>query len=125
VFKKLKLGNETLKELNSQMNLDAVEDLLLETTEAVEHQRVPTKLYRAYLQEIDALLAGRLTEEDEEDVLRELEELTRVSLSRLELTIQEPEEDLELPEVPSHPVKGKPTSTAQEKKQNERQALYS
>eukprot|EP01126_Amoeba_proteus_P015013 TRINITY_DN16669_c0_g1_i1.p1 TRINITY_DN16669_c0_g1~~TRINITY_DN16669_c0_g1_i1.p1 ORF type:complete len:199 (-),score=54.10 TRINITY_DN16669_c0_g1_i1:76-672(-) len=84
VMKSLRLGNDALKELNSQMNIDEVENLLLETAEETENQR-----------EISTLLAGKLTEEDEEEVMREFQKLTQEPDSEIEL---------DLPNVPKHQI---------------------
>eukprot|EP01130_Rhizamoeba_saxonica_P015654 TRINITY_DN7071_c0_g1_i1.p1 TRINITY_DN7071_c0_g1~~TRINITY_DN7071_c0_g1_i1.p1 ORF type:complete len:201 (+),score=60.05 TRINITY_DN7071_c0_g1_i1:36-638(+) len=85
VFEGLKEGNCILKELQGQLSIDDVEDILLETEEAIAHQ-----------EEIDNLLSERLTMEDEEDILRELAELQT--------------EELNLPDVPTHEL---PTSEPQ------------
>uniref|UniRef100_A0A1I8JUH9 Uncharacterized protein n=1 Tax=Anopheles funestus TaxID=62324 RepID=A0A1I8JUH9_ANOFN len=60
----LKVGNEALKKVNEILSIDEVEQILDETRESIEKQ-----------QEIDALLNGVLTEEDEDEVLAELENL--------------------------------------------------
>ncbi|XP_057311079.1 charged multivesicular body protein 6-A-like [Hydractinia symbiolongicarpus] len=76
VVEGLKQGNEALKKLHEVMTLEDVEKIMDDTKEAVEYQN-----------EIDALIGGGLTDEDEEDILAELEELTK---------------DVELPSVPEH-----------------------
>ncbi|XP_060074799.1 charged multivesicular body protein 6-A-like [Ylistrum balloti] len=76
VFEGLKVGNESLKKLHQIMSIEDVEKLMDETQESIEYQR-----------EIDNLLAGGLTEDDEEDVLAELDELTK--------------QDIALPDVPT------------------------
>lgn len=76
VFEGLKAGNESLKKLHQLMSIEDVEKLMDETQESIEYQR-----------EIDDLLAGGLTEDDEEDVLAELDELTK--------------QDIALPDVPT------------------------
>ncbi|KAK7059067.1 Vacuolar protein sorting-associated protein 20 [Paramarasmius palmivorus] len=60
----LKQGNEVLKEIHKEMNVESVEKLLEETAEAREYQR-----------EIDEMLANNLTLEDEDAVQAELLEL--------------------------------------------------
>ncbi|XP_011372007.1 charged multivesicular body protein 6 isoform X1 [Pteropus vampyrus] len=66
------------------MSIEEVERVLDETQEAVEYQR-----------QIDELLAGSFTQEDEDAILKELNEITQ--------------EQIELPEVPSEPLlDGKP-----------------
>ncbi|XP_006454623.1 hypothetical protein AGABI2DRAFT_60661 [Agaricus bisporus var. bisporus H97] len=60
----LKQGNEVLKEIHREMDLEKVEKLLEETQEAREYQ-----------QEISDMLANNLTLEDEESVQLELRKL--------------------------------------------------
>ncbi|EED80425.1 predicted protein, partial [Postia placenta Mad-698-R] len=60
----LQQGNEVLKQIHKEMNIESVEKLLEETQEAREYQR-----------EIDEMLANNLTSEDEEAVQLELQAL--------------------------------------------------
>lgn len=95
VVEGLKQGNEALKKLHEVMTLEDVEKIMDDTKEAVEYQN-----------EIDALISGGLTDEDEEDILAELEELTKgvelPSVPEHELT----NVDDQLPDVPAQePVK--------------------
>merc|ERR1712073_195746 len=60
----LKNGNEALEKANAVFSIDEIEDILADTQEAVDKQR-----------EIDTLLSGQLTEEDENDVMEELDKL--------------------------------------------------
>lgn len=62
------------------MSIEEVERILEETQEGIEYQK-----------QINELLAGSLTQEDEEAVLQELEAITQG-------------EDVELPEVPTEPL---------------------
>jgi len=78
VVEGLKQGNEALKQLHEVMKLEDVERIMDETKDAIEYQN-----------EIDALIGGALTDEDENDVLAELEELTK---------------EFELPNVPEHDI---------------------
>jgi charged multivesicular body protein 6 len=64
VLKSLQIGNESLKKLNSFMSIEAVEALLDDTQEAIDQQR-----------EIDALLAGNVHENFEDELEKELAEL--------------------------------------------------
>lgn len=64
VISGLRVGNEALKKVNEILSIDEVEQILDETRESIEKQ-----------QEIDALLNGALTEEDEDEVLAELDAL--------------------------------------------------
>ncbi|XP_036924903.1 charged multivesicular body protein 6 [Sturnira hondurensis] len=79
VLEGLRLGNECLNRMHQVMSIEEAERILDETQEAVEYQR-----------QIDELLAGSFTQEDEEAILEELNEIT-----------QEP---IELPDVPSEPL---------------------
>ena len=75
----LKVGNEALKKANEMFSIEEIEQIMDDTAEAIEKQK-----------EIDALLSGQLSQEDEDDVLKELDDLLAT------------EENLEdLPEVPS------------------------
>ncbi|XP_020790467.1 charged multivesicular body protein 6-like [Boleophthalmus pectinirostris] len=76
VIEGLKVGNECLKRMHEIMSIEDVERILDETQEAIEYQR-----------QIDEMLAGSLTDEDEENILAELEAITQG-------------EDITLPEVP-------------------------
>jgi len=76
VVEGLKQGNDALTKIHQMMSLEDVEKIMDDTREAVEYQ-----------QEIDALISGGLTDEDEDDILKELEQITQ---------------GLELPSVPEH-----------------------
>ncbi|XP_075296933.1 charged multivesicular body protein 6 [Opisthocomus hoazin] len=79
VIEGLKIGNECLNKMHQVMSIEEVERIMDETQEAVEYQR-----------QIDEILAGSLTEEDEDAILEELNAITQ--------------EQMELPEVPSEPL---------------------
>nr|XP_054366638.1 charged multivesicular body protein 6 isoform X1 [Mirounga angustirostris] len=79
VVEGLQIGNECLKKMHQVMSIEEVERILEETQEAVEYQR-----------QIDDLLAGSFTQEDEDAILEELNAITQ--------------EQIELPEVPSEPL---------------------
>ncbi|KAK1330744.1 hypothetical protein QTO34_008682 [Cnephaeus nilssonii] len=83
VIEGLKFGNECLNKMHQVMSIEEVERVLDETQEAVEYQR-----------QIDELLAGSFTQEDEAAILEELDAITQ--------------EQIELPEVPSEPLPEKP-----------------
>lgn len=91
VVQKLKMGNESLKQLNALFSVEDVEKIMDETREAVEFQA-----------EIDALLAGAggITDEDEEAIQAELDSLVTSESPALP-DVPTHEEALELPEVPS------------------------
>ncbi|XP_037547222.1 charged multivesicular body protein 6 [Nematolebias whitei] len=99
----LKVGNECLKKMHEVMSIEDVERIMDETQDSIEYQR-----------QIDEMLAGSLTQEDEDAVLAELEFITQG--------------DMELPEVPSEPLpeasEKKPVSEKDRaKKRTEREAL--
>ncbi|GLG99050.1 Charged multivesicular body protein 6 [Gryllus bimaculatus] len=94
VLNGLKVGNEALKEVHKVLNIEEVEKIMEETREGVEKQR-----------EIDELLSGALTEEDEDAVLNELDEIIKSTLPEVP---QNTLNDVQLPEVPvDEPVKEK------------------
>ncbi|KAG7099116.1 hypothetical protein E1B28_000989 [Marasmius oreades] len=87
----LKQGNEVLKEIHKEMNIESVERLLEETAEAREYQR-----------EIDDMLANNLTLEDEEVVQAELLALQADQLKApVKVPEQEQKEANKLPSVPT------------------------
>ncbi|KAM6964574.1 charged multivesicular body protein 6-like [Tautogolabrus adspersus] len=73
----LKVGNDCLKKMHEVMSVEEVERIMDETQDAIEYQR-----------QIDDMLAGSLSPEDEDAVLAELEAITQG--------------DVELPDVPAH-----------------------
>lgn len=77
VIEGLKVGNDCLKKMHELFSIEEVERIMDETHDAIEYQK-----------QIDDMLAGSLTQEDEDAVLAELEAITQE------------EADLELPEVP-------------------------
>ncbi|XP_069606895.1 charged multivesicular body protein 6 [Ranitomeya imitator] len=87
VIEGLKIGNDCLKKMHEVMSIEEVERIMDETQEGIEYQR-----------QIDELLAGSLTTEDEEAILEELEAITQ--------------EDLDLPEAPKDKL---PADTTPEK----------
>merc|ERR1712037_428391 len=89
----LKIGNEALKKANEMLSIDEIEQIMDDTAEAIEKQK-----------EIDLLISGQLSAEDEDDVLQELDDLVAAEANEAEA---EAEEDVTLPEVPTE----EPTST--------------
>ncbi|XP_034645487.1 charged multivesicular body protein 6 [Trachemys scripta elegans] len=79
VIEGLKIGNECLNKMHEVMSVEEVERIIDETQDAVEYQK-----------QIDEMLAGSFTEEDEDAILEELNAITQ--------------EQLELPEVPAEPL---------------------
>ncbi|KAG0174905.1 peptide transporter ptr2 [Apophysomyces sp. BC1021] len=98
VVEGLKSGNEVLKEIHKELSVEAVERLMDDTADAI-----------AYQNEIDDILSGQISTEDEEEILRELESLQREELEANlpavpaePLPISEPSIIQDLLEVPSH-----------------------
>lgn len=85
----LKNGNTALKKVQELLSIDEIERIMDETREGVEKQ-----------QEIDSILSGRLTEDDEDAVLSELNELIAMEEADKEAPM---DEDLseKLPDVPT------------------------
>jgi len=79
----LEQGNDVLKEIHKQMNVESVEKLLEETAEAREYQR-----------EMSEMLANNLTLEDEEAVQEELHAMQKDIMKEILPS-------LELPAVPT------------------------
>ncbi|TKS89410.1 Charged multivesicular body protein 6 [Collichthys lucidus] len=90
----LKVGNECLKKMHEVMSIEEVERILDETQDSIEYQR-----------QIDEMLAGSLTQEDEDAVLAELEAITQG--------------DAELPDVPSDELPEVPAAS-EEKPERDR-----
>ncbi|XP_068585454.1 charged multivesicular body protein 6-like [Cebidichthys violaceus] len=89
VIQGLKVGNECLKKMHEVMSVEEVERIMDETQDAIEYQR-----------QIDDMLAGSFTQEDEDAVLAELEAITQGDVELPEV----PEDELpEVPEVPEVP----------------------
>ncbi|KAL6476945.1 hypothetical protein MHYP_G00154440 [Metynnis hypsauchen] len=86
VLEGLKVGNDCLKKMHEVLSIEEVERIMEETHEAVEYQK-----------QIDEILVGSLTQEDEEAVLAELEAITQG-------------EDVSLPEVPTEPLPAVPSA---------------
>jgi len=111
VVEGLKKGNEALKQLHAVMSIDDVERIMEETAEGVEYQA-----------EIDALMAGSLTEEDEDDILKELEELEEMEGAAKAPAVPVGEPVGELPDVPTDEP-AEPAEASKAAKSKERQAV--
>lgn len=82
----LKVGNTALKQLHALLSIDDIEKVMDETREGIEKQK-----------EIDDILTGTLTEEDEGEVEAELDALIEAELKE---NAPEVPEDVLLPDVP-------------------------
>lgn len=102
VLQGLKNGNVALKKMNDIFSVEDVEQILDETREGVEKQ-----------QEIDALLSGVLTAEDEEAVENELEQIIGESLPDVPVNDTE---DM-LPDVPTEDLPATPAKGTTSKKE--------
>ncbi|XP_017338642.1 charged multivesicular body protein 6 [Ictalurus punctatus] len=92
VIEGLKVGNDCLKKMHEMMSIEDVERIMDETQECIEYQK-----------QIDDILAGSLTQEDEDAVLAELEAITQG--------------DVELPEVPDEQLPEIPDQEPERKKE--------
>jgi len=81
VFEGLKEGNKVLQALHAEMSIDDVENLMAETEDAI-----------AYQNEIESIIGGKLSQEDEDDITAQLEELEKEVLAE------------KLPKVPATPL---------------------
>ncbi|KAI7870770.1 Snf7-domain-containing protein [Spinellus fusiger] len=88
VMEGLKGGNAILKEIHKEMSLEDVERLMDDTAEAI-----------AYQNELDEILSGQMSAQDEEDIMLQLEQL------------QQEEITAALPKVPSTLVSEIPISS--------------
>lgn len=79
VIEGLKVGNDCLKKMHEIMSIEEVERIMDETQDAIDYQK-----------QIDEMLAGSLTDEDEDAILAELDAITQ--------------EETMLPEVPTEPL---------------------
>ena len=93
----LKEGNAALKKANEMFSIDEIEQIMDDTAEAIEKQR-----------EIESILSGQLTDEEEEDVLKELESLAEDEERKVSDKVPElpnvPTDNLESTEI-SEPTK--------------------
>lgn len=121
VMESLKIGNESLKQLNNIMSVEAVEAILSDHDEEIEKQR-----------EIDVLLAGEFAQgiDDElESELKALMEEEGISSPAGSKTTDKPIKDplQDLPDAPRHVVEPtvpvKATKTESPSRENDYDAL--
>nr|XP_057905786.1 charged multivesicular body protein 6-like [Doryrhamphus excisus] len=101
VIEGLKAGNDCLRSMHQIMSIEDVERILDETQEAIEYQK-----------QIDDMLAGVLTQDDEDAVLAELEAITQG-------------EDIELPDVPAEPITEEASTQPERRARNTEQEMLS
>ncbi|XP_069786055.1 charged multivesicular body protein 6 [Narcine bancroftii] len=98
VIEGLKIGNDCLQKMHEMMSIEEVERIMDETQEAVEYQ-----------QQIDEILAGGLSQDDEDAILAELDAITQ--------------EEIELPEVPAEALPNLPEKDKEPVKNLQKQAM--
>lgn len=92
----LKTGNVALKKVHEILTIDEVERIMDETKEGVEKQ-----------EELDAILSGTLTQEDEDDVLNELDELIKLEEGDKAMDVDDEDISDQLPDVPTDELRTK------------------
>merc|ERR1712176_634323 len=85
IFKAMQTGTELLQKINSEMDLDEVEQLMDDTAEAIQYQ-----------QELNEILSQSLTDVDDEDVLKELAQIEQMEADEMQMA---------MPDVPSQKIK--------------------
>ncbi|KAJ1544682.1 Vacuolar protein sorting-associated protein 20 [Cladochytrium tenue] len=90
----LKKGNEVLAQIHKEMSVEAVEKLMDDTADAI-----------AYQNEIDEAISGRITADDMEDIVAELDAILHEQLGEAPRVPDSlPAESVELPNVPDRPL---------------------
>nr|CAH0108288.1 unnamed protein product [Daphnia galeata] len=95
VLNSLKAGNESLKEVHKLFSIEDIEQIMDETREGIEKQK-----------EIDDILAGALTAEDEEAVDLEFAEIIKQNLPDVP-AFDSNISEIELPSIPMEEPKPK------------------
>eukprot|EP00766_Chilomastix_caulleryi_P000345 gnl/Chilomastix_caulleri/1330.p1 GENE.gnl/Chilomastix_caulleri/1330~~gnl/Chilomastix_caulleri/1330.p1 ORF type:complete len:127 (+),score=27.78 gnl/Chilomastix_caulleri/1330:42-422(+) len=98
----MKLGTVMLQKMNEEMKIEDVEQLMLDTDEAIEHQR-----------QIGEMLAGNLSADDVANVDIELDAMLQEIDEEQALDIK-----AAMPNVPVHVGLGQPTSVPVQKQTN-------
>ena len=86
IVERLKVGNEALRKLNEALDIEQIEDILEETKEGAEKQKEISRLFAGQ--------AGDEVEQNEDELLKELNELTGGDV----------EKEPQLPEVSKEPI---------------------
>ena len=81
VMEGLKSGNQALKQLHALMSREDVERIMEDTQDSIEYQK-----------ELDELLGGGMSQEDDDDLLAELDQIVAKEMPELP--------DVALPEIP-------------------------
>merc|ERR1712173_389126 len=76
IFTAMQTGTELLQQINSEMDLDEVEQLMDDTAEAI-----------AYQQELNDILSQNLTDVDDDEVLKELEAIEQMEADAMALNM--------------------------------------
>uniref|UniRef100_A0A1E1XID7 Protein-sorting related protein n=1 Tax=Amblyomma aureolatum TaxID=187763 RepID=A0A1E1XID7_9ACAR len=108
VVEGLKVGNESLKKLHEVLCVEEIEKIMDETHEGIEKQK-----------EIDDLLSGQLTAEDDDAVLAELEALVAEDEAKAVLELPDVPADQGEPLVPSIPSAEGPPKRARKEQRTE------
>ncbi|KAJ3045108.1 Vacuolar protein sorting-associated protein 20 [Rhizophlyctis rosea] len=120
ILRGLQQGNEVLKEIHKEMSLDAVQKLMDDTADAI-----------AYQAEIDELISGKITDEDEEEIMAQLDALVEEEMNEklptvpetpfpgteqqpVKIPARQKDDVLELPSVPDTPLPDLEEPTAEE-----------
>jgi charged multivesicular body protein 6 len=100
----LEQGSKALMELNKHMSMASVEKLMADTTDGIAYQNVCPEKNWTYSQEVSELLASKVTNEDEEGVLEELERMHLEALGLPTVPIDEPQRLLTEPPIKQTPI---------------------
>ncbi|EFA83358.1 SNF7 family protein [Heterostelium album PN500] len=82
IAEQLKQGNNALKELHKEMSLEEIENIMSDTQDAVDYQN-----------EISEALSGKFTQEEEDELMAELDQMEKQQLKS------------KFPEVPNNDLK--------------------
>lgn len=103
----LRVGNDALKSINEMLDIDEIEKILDETREGADKQS-----------EINSILSSLVTEEDEDDILKELDDLVKTDDIHA-AAARDSETDImyELPEVPDDELPDRVKTTIKSRSQ--------